>query len=111
MNGDEFRRAMAAQQAHFDVQMMELRLYYQNSCTPEKRAAMRSWLERVYAITKEGLQLDFSLHPTLTYEKVNDQGETVDVKQWAFSARTYLDAIKAWDAGELYDPKIEGVPP
>jgi hypothetical protein len=98
-NGDVFARQLR----HSDEKVSDFRKFYE-SLETDKRAEFRSWLEKVKALNEEGAQWSAQLRVRTEYDGCDENGETLRWADAEFSARTAIDAVKAWDAGENFSP-------
>jgi hypothetical protein len=111
---DEFdwAKSQIRQMRHTDNQVAAFRAYYEER-TPEERAKVKSWLERAEALEDEGRAL--SLFPKINMQREeNDESITDEMLEqgcelpWAdatLKPHTMLDAIRAWDKGEIFVPR------
>lgn len=98
MNEDELRWALAARQHHFGKQIANFRRFYE-SYSPGIRADLRSWLEKVEIVVKEGERWGLLLSVKSEKCACDRSGVFVRWEGVDLSLTTLLLAIRAWDAG------------
>lgn len=102
MSEDKYRWVFERQLREFDNQICVFRQLYESS-SPEERAGIREWLERVKVLANE-VEWNMNLCVKTEYDEVDDEGNVIDYAGCDFSPSTLLMAIKAWDAGETFAP-------
>src|SRR5437016_2295925 len=98
MDKDQFFRAIASQQRHFDNELSDFRGFY-DSMPAEEKAQFRGWLEKLDAVQKESLW-EASVHVHIENDELDDKGDTVRWSNTRFTVMTMLMAIRSWDSGE-----------